>query len=252
MPSTHYIDTGSGPPIVLVHGFPLDGRIWDDVVPLLAKTHRVIVPDLRGFGRSAPTATMSMESLAGELVELLGRIEVDRAAFAGLSMGGYVIQALVRGWPDRVERLVFVDTRANADDEAGRAGRDKMIALVREKGTVGIVDQMLPKMLHPDAYAQRPQVVERQRSIMMDCPPKTIEQACAAMRDRRDFTGELARLPCPLTIIVGEKDAIAPVEVARAMHAAAGPKSKLHVIPGAGHMAPLEQPEATAAVIALC
>ena len=123
-----------------------------------------------------------------------------------------------------------------------------MITLAQQIGTSGVVEQMLPKMLHPDAYAHRPEVVTRQRAIMMDCPAKTIEYACAAMRDREDFTPMLAKLPCPLTVIVGEGDVIAPPDLAKAMHAAA-PGSTLHVIPNAGHMAPLEQPAATARAI---
>jgi pimeloyl-ACP methyl ester carboxylesterase len=103
-------------------------------------------------------------------------------------------------------------------------------------------------MLSPKTFADRPEIVARQREIMLACPPGTIANACAAMRDREDFTTELALLPCPLQIIVGEDDAIASADVARAMHEAAK-GSRLDVIPNAGHMAPLEQPAAVASAI---
>ena len=244
----HYLDAGEGEPIVLVHGFPLDGQIWERVAPLLANRHRVITPDLPGFGKSFATNALMMESLAGSMIELIDQLKLDRAAFAGLSMGGYVLQALMRSHPERVSKLIFVDTRANADDEKGRAGRDAMIALVQEKGTVGVVDQMLPKMLAAATFAAQPDVVARQREIMLACPPGTIANACAAMRDRADFTPMLATLPCPLQVIVGESDAITPPEVARAM-ASAVKGSRLDVIEAAGHMTPMEQPKAVAEAI---
>lgn len=244
----HYRDAGDGEPIVLVHGFPLDGQIWERVAPLLADKCRVITPDLPGFGKSFATGSFTMDSLADVLVELLDQLKIDRATFAGLSMGGYVLQALVRSHPGRVGKLIFVDTRANADDEKGRAGRDAMIALVKEKGTPGVVDQMLPKMLSPATFAAQPDVVARQREIMLACPPATIANACAAMRDRLDFTPLLPTLECPLQVIVGEHDAIAPPEVSRAIVAAAK-GARLDVIEAAGHMAPMEQPKAVAEAI---
>lgn len=244
----HYLDAGGGEPIVLVHGFPLDGQVWERVAPLLANRHRVITPDLPGFGKSFATGPFTMESLADAMVELLDQLKIDRAAFAGLSMGGYVLQALMRSHPERVSKLILVDTRANADDEKGRSGRDVMITLVKEKGTIGVVDQMLPKMLAPATFAAQPDVVARQREIMLACPPGTIANACAAMRARADFTPLLATLPCPLQVIVGESDAIAPPEVARAM-AGAAKGSRLDVIEAAGHMAPMEQPKLVAEAI---
>jgi pimeloyl-ACP methyl ester carboxylesterase len=95
-----FTDAGTGHPIVLVHGFPLDARVWDDIVPLLVERHRVIVPDLPGFGRSTiASSSFTMDSLAASLLALLDSLKIGRALFAGLSMGGYVIQSLVRRRP---------------------------------------------------------------------------------------------------------------------------------------------------------
>lgn len=246
-----YSDVGHGPPLVLVHGFPLDGRIWDDVVPLLLeRSIRVIVPDLPGFGRSKLEASaFTMQSMADSLVALLDALKLDTAVFAGLSMGGYILQALVRISPDRGAGLSFVDTKASADDEKGKAGRDAMIALAHEQGTPAIVEQMLPKMVGPRTKEGAEIVVARLKSIMLDQPPATLAAACAAMRDRADFTAHLSSLPCPLQILAGEADAIAPLEVQRAMHAAA-PGSRLDLVPDAGHMAPIERPAEVARLLA--
>lgn len=241
----YYLDAGKGEPLVLVHGFPLDGQVWERVAPRLADKVRVLTPDLPGFGRSFATGAFTMDSLADALVEMLDQLKIERATFAGLSMGGYVLQSLVRRHPMRVSKLIFVDTRANADDEAGRAGRDKMIELVKEKGTAGVVEQMLPKMLAPATFAAQPEVVSKLRDIMLACPPGTIANACAAMRDRADFTPMLASLPCPLQVIVGQHDAIASAEVARAI-AGAAKGARLDVIEEAGHISPLERPDVVA------
>ena len=244
-----FTDVGDGPAILLVHGFPLDGRIWDDVVPILAGNYRLIVPDLPGFGRSAiEPNTFTMELLAASLDRLMDSLSLDTAVCVGLSMGGYVIQTLARQFPQRVRGLSLVDTRANADDDAGRAARDKMIELVRAQGTSGVVEQMLPKMLAPQTQASAPIIVARLKGLMLDQSPLTIAAACAAMRDRRDFNGALATLACPLQIIVGEADAIAPLSVATAMHDATK-GSRLDVIEGAGHMAPIERAERVASVL---
>lgn len=240
--SIRYTDTGSGMPVFLVHGYPLDGRVWGDVGAILASSCRVIVPDLPGFGEAKLAGSFSsMDDLARALLELADALKIERFVLAGLSMGGYVGQALYRLAPNRLAGLSFVDTRANADDEAGKAGRNKMIELLDQQGTPGVVEAMLPKMLHPDAYTLDPAVVERQREIMSAQKPQTLKCACAAMRDRPEFFSHLPKLSVPLQVIVGEGDVIAPPDVAKKI-AEMTPGARLDIIAGAGHMAPLEKP----------
>jgi pimeloyl-ACP methyl ester carboxylesterase len=239
--SIRYTDTGSGSAVFLVHGYPLDGRVWGDAGAILASSFRAIVPDLPGFGESKLNGPFTMEDLAKSLLELADALKIDRFALAGLSMGGYVGQALYRIAPKRLSGLSFVDSRANADDEAGKTGRDKMIELLEKQGTPGVVESMLPKMLHPDAYTLDPALVERQREIMQAQKPQALKYACAAMRDRPEFFSALPTLSCPLQVIVGDGDAIAPPDVAKKI-ADLTPGARLDVIKGAGHMSPLEKP----------
>lgn len=237
----HYTDTGKGTPVFLLHGYPLDGRVWGDVGAILASGARVIVPDLPGFGSSKRNGPFTMESLAQAVFDLADGLKIDRLVVAGLSMGGYIVQSMVRVAPRRLAGISFVDTRANADDEAGKAARNKMIALLDEQGTPGVVESMLPKMLHPDAYKLDPALVERLRELMSAQDAATLKEACIAMRDRSAFFDALPTLSCPLQVIVGDRDAIAPVDVARQMVELA-PGARLDVIDGAGHMSPLEKP----------
>lgn len=246
--SIHYTDTGTGTPVILLHGYPLDGRVWGDVGAMLASRFRVVVPDLPGFGKSKRNVSFTMDSLGKSVFELADALKLDRFVVAGLSMGGYVAQAMYRASPNRLLGMSFVDSRANADDDAGQAARNKMIELIDAQGTPGVVESMLPKMLHPDAYTLDPAVVERLREVMLGQDPKTLRNACEAMRDRPAFFDALPALSCPLQVIVGNGDVIAPVDVAKQIVDLA-PGARLDVIKAAGHLSPLEQPAAVAEVL---
>jgi 3-oxoadipate enol-lactonase len=238
-----YADRGAGPALVLLHGFPLDSSIWDDTGEYLEQHFRVITPDLRGFGRTASDQPFSIESLADDVHEFLKQLRVAPYFLGGLSMGGYVAQAFAKKYPSELHTLVLINTKSAADTAEGKKGRDQMIELVRESGSRAIADQMFPKMIAAGS-AQSP-AAKKLRSTMEGCPALTIEHALSAMREREDFTPLLSTFAKPILIVVGDQDAIASPDIARAMHAAA-PKSRLAIIPGAGHMSPLEQPRAFA------
>ena len=228
---------------MLVHGFPLDSRMWEaQVGALSAGGRRVIAPDLRGFGQSRSDAPFTLESLADDIHGLLGAVGAIPCVLAGLSMGGYVALAYAKKYPGDLRGLVLIDTKAEADTAEGKAGREKMIELVRNDGAKAVADQMMPKMLAKDAAEQRPQVAAALRRVMESVSPKTIEHALAAMRDRPDRSGELAAIKVPALVVVGDGDVITPPDVAEKM-AQKIPGANLEVIRGAGHMSPMEQPE---------
>jgi pimeloyl-ACP methyl ester carboxylesterase len=238
----HYEESGRGTPLVLLHGFPLDLRIWTKQREALADQFRVITPDLRGFGQSASIATFTLAELAEDVHALLVELKALPCVLGGLSMGGYTVLEYVRKFPADLQGLILIDTKAEGDTPEGKQGRDKMIQLVREKGSPAVAEQMMPKMLAPEAEKNRPAVARELRQIMENCPPLTIEHALAAMRDRTDHTNNLPSIAVPTLIIVGDADAITPPKMAEAMNKAI-PRSKLEIIHGAGHMSPMEQPE---------
>lgn len=239
-----YTEQGTGtPPALLLHGFPLDSRMWEAQLPAIASAgHRVIGPDLRGFGRSRSDAPFTIESLADDIHAFAAALGAIPFVLAGLSMGGYVALAYAKKYAGDLRGLVLLDTKAEADTAEGKQGREKMIELVRKDGSKPIADQMMPKMLAKDAADQRPQTAQTLRRMMEACPPKTIEHALSAMRDRPDRSGELASIRVPTLVIVGESDAITPPAVAEAMVKKI-PGAQLVTIRGAGHMSPMEQPE---------
>ena len=151
-PDPAFDDKGSGEPLILLHAFPLDGRMWLAQRDELAGSARIIVPDLRGFGRSVdlPPA-QSIDDYADDVVALLDKFRIERATVVGLSMGGYVALALARRAPHRLARLGLADTRSLADSSEGRKGRDQNIALVKSEGVPALVERLLPKLLSANA-----------------------------------------------------------------------------------------------------
>src|SRR5256885_1978092 len=146
----HYRERGAGPAVILLHGFPLDGRMWDAQLEALSARHRVIVPDLHGFGQSPPAHAFTIESLADDVHAFAQQVNAVPFVLAGLSMGGYVSLAYVAQYAATLSGLMLVDTKAEGDTAEGREGRDKMIQLVREKGSKAVGDAMEPKLLSPD------------------------------------------------------------------------------------------------------
>jgi pimeloyl-ACP methyl ester carboxylesterase len=236
-----YSERGAGPALVLLHGFPLDSRVWEAQVADLSNRFHVITPDLRGFGQSKSDTPFTMESMADDVHGLLQKVGALPAVLGGLSMGGYIALAYVKKYPTDLRGLVLVDTKAEGDTPEGKQGRTKMIDLVRQKGAPAVAEQMMPKMLAADTASRRPDVARTLRSIMEACPPRTIEHALVALRDRADHSADLPSVPVPTLIIVGDADAITPPAAAQGMHKAI-PNSKLVTIRGAGHMTPMEQP----------
>jgi len=236
-----YSERGEGEPIVLVHGFPLDSRMWEAQIAEISGSRRLIAPDLRGFGRSSDASPFSVESLADDLHALLSDLGALPCVLGGLSMGGYVSLAYAYQYPGDLRGLMLVDTKAEGDSAEQKEGRGKMIELVRQQGSRAVAEQMLPRMLAKGTPKSRPAVAQALMSIMEACPPITIEHALLAMRDRPDQTPNLPAIAVPTLIVVGDADAITPVSVAQSMQKQI-PRAQLAVIKGAGHMSPMEQP----------
>ena len=234
--------------MVLVHGYPLDGAMWSAVARRLAERFRVFKPDLPGRPENASDAEGTMESYADFLEAMVSALGGEAVGLAGFSMGGYAALALMRRRPDSVRALALVDTRAGADDEAGRAKRNEAIEAVRSAGPEAAADAMIPKLLSPEALARR-DVVERVRRTILRQKPETLISDLTAMRDRADSTDLVAGIGVPTLVIAGELDAITPPGPAREM-AAAIPGGRYVEIPGAGHLAPIEKPKAVAEALA--
>jgi pimeloyl-ACP methyl ester carboxylesterase len=237
---------GSGPAVVLVHGYPLDGAMWSGVARLLSRRFRVLKPDLPGRGETPADSAGTIADYADFLEAILAELPAP-VGLAAFSMGGYAALALLERRPERLKAVALVDTRASGDDDAGKAKRDEAIATVRSAGVSAIAQAMLPRLLAPTSLQNR-DLVERVQRIMQRQSPKTVEADLTAMRDRPDRRGELARVAIPALVVVGDGDTLTPPSDAQAMVDGI-PGARLVTIPAAGHLTPMERPGAVAAAL---
>lgn len=240
----HFKESGEGPTLLLIHGFPFDGRIWDGQLKALSGQAHVLAPDLPGFGETPPAeAQHTMQAYAEDCVALLDALDIlEPVVVGGLSMGGYVALAFARHFGERVAGLVLASTRAGADSEEGKQSRDKAITDVQKNGVAALVEGMHPKLLAPATYAQKPDVAARLKGIMLNASEEGVIAALTAMRERPDSTRLLGELDVPALVVHGEEDAVIPIREAEAM-AEALPRAELLRVTGAGHLPNMEQSE---------
>jgi 3-oxoadipate enol-lactonase len=235
-------DVGDGPPIVLLHAFPLDRRMWQRQADDLKHALRVITVDFRGLGESTGSGTV--DDVADDVARVLDHCGLARAAVGGLSMGGYVSLAFARRHAERLTGLWLANTRATADDAAGRAGRDEAITRIAREGAAPFVKESVPRLLS----GKDPRATRTALSLAELQSDSGIAGALGALRDRPDATALLGGIAVPVTVVSGEEDRVTPPEVLRAM-AAAIPGAVLVEIPGVGHLSNLEAPAAFAAAL---
>lgn len=238
-----YEGSGTGLPVLFVHGFPHDRTLWAPQIGALVDRCRCIAPDLRGFGESTTAGPHSMDQYADDLAALLDETGIDQAVVCGLSMGGYIAFALWRRHRARVRALVLSDTRAGADDETGRRKREELIELARGSGSAAVAAALMPGMVGKTTRERSPAVVDALYGMLERAPVEGIVGGAQAMRDRPDSTPLLASIDVPTLIVVGDEDVLTPPSEARAMRERiAG--SRLEIIAGAGHVSNIERPAA--------
>lgn len=235
--------SGTGPALLLLHAFPLGLAMWDPQAAALADAWQLVRFDCRGFGGSPPgDGLLTMERIADDAAGVLDRLGLASAVVCGVSMGGYAAFAMVRRHPERIRALVLADTRAGADSPEARANRAAQAEKVRREGALAIADAALPKLLGSTSHRERPELVARVRRIIEANPPRGIADALAGLAARADSTPTLREIRVPTLVVVGEEDAITPLPEAEALQRGiAG--SRLAVIPRAGHLSSMENPE---------
>jgi pimeloyl-ACP methyl ester carboxylesterase len=243
--------------LVLLHAFPLNARMWEPQLELAAEGWHILAPQARGVdgAQGGAADVTSLDDYAADLVDLLDALHIDDVVVVGLSMGGYLAFALLRLAPAYVRGLVLADTRPQADTPEGLEGRKQLLELVREngderkRGPAAIADQMIPKLVGETTHQGHPDIVERVRALILANSSESIAAMIRALMSRPDSTPLLTDLRLPTLVMVGEEDLLTPPLVAKAMHQSIG-GSELIVIPAAGHLSNLEQPEAFNAALA--
>jgi YbgC/YbaW family acyl-CoA thioester hydrolase len=242
---------GEGAPVLFLHGFPFDRTMWRHQLAALSRVQR-IAPDLRGVGGSTAPGSPDDYTLvryADDLIALLDALGVGPVTVCGLSLGGYLVFELLRRHAERLRALVLVDTQPGADSAAARRGREELTTAAQRDGPEAVLERLLPSLVAPLTTTTQPEVVEQVREMARRWAVPAIVGVQRALRDRPDSRDTLRQVRVPTLVLVGSEDAIAPPRVAQAM-AGLVSGAQYHVVPAAGHVAPLEQPLVTTRLMA--
>lgn len=240
----HHEIHGDGLPVLMIHGFPFDRTIWKSQVAALSSDYRVITPDLRGHGQTpASDGVYTMDLLAHDVLALLDELGVERAVWVGHSMGGYLSMAALRLAPERLMGLALVATHPHADSEDRRIQRIQSAESALENGSANIALSMMSMLFATNTDPKSP-TARGVYDIMIEASPEGLNGALRGMAERPESVATLQALSIPALVIAGAEDQIVDVAVAEKM-AAMIPQAELVVVPEAGHMVMVEQPDAT-------
>jgi pimeloyl-ACP methyl ester carboxylesterase len=262
---------GSGPPLLFIHGYPLNRSLWEDQIREFSANYQVLVPDLPGFGESplignSPRQARSasegqsmdthrhcdateetnpggMDVLARRLRRLLDIVGIKSlVGLVGLSMGGYIALEFWLQFPDRVGAIVFANSRPGADAPAARERRLQIANSILQTGVEPLIEEMTPKVLSPSTREEKPQVVSHLHRMMRSASLEGIRAVQLGMANRRDFTTQLPSIDVPVLCLTGSDDALISADELRTMDRALPVGGMFCKIPHAGHLTPIEQP----------
>ena len=235
---------GSGPDVVLLHAFPANREMWRPMAEMMADRYRLIMPDLRGHGESElGNGVATMEKHAEDLRLVCVDADVNKAVFAGVSIGGYILFEFWRRHRARVRALVMANTRASADTEEGRKTRLQSVDDVMRFGPEPFVEKMLEKVIGETTRRNRPDIVGSARHMMLQMPARAIAEVQRGMAARPDSVATLPTIDVPALVIASDEDGTTPLKEAEIMRQGVR-GAEMKVISRVGHYAVFERPDA--------
>lgn len=238
-----YHALGEGPPLVLLHPFPVNHEFWLPVAQALATRYRIVLPDLRGHGGSGVgDGPATMDKYAADIARVMDDADIGRAPLVGVSLGGYALFEFWRRHGGRVAALGLCNTKAPADSAEARAGRLEAANDVLERGTEPFFESMIPRLLGKSTLETRPDLVNGALRMMRQMSPEDVAQVQRGMAGRPDSMDTLKTIHVPTLLVTGEEDILTGVNEAELLRQHIS-GSQLRVIPKAGHYSPWERPE---------
>lgn len=231
---------------MLIHGFAEDSTVWTAIASRLDNTCRLLIPDLPGSGRSPLLeGETSIDTLAASCIKLLDRENIDRCIFIGHSMGGYITLAIAEHYPERVLAFGFFHSTAYADTEEKRTTRRKSIDFIRQHGAAPYIRQSTPNLFAASTRENRPELIEDMIRKYSGFSTEALAAYLEAMAQRPERLSVLREFPGPILFIIGQNDNVVPI--AQSLEQSHIPRlSHIHILPAAGHMGMLEEPDAGA------
>jgi 3-oxoadipate enol-lactonase len=238
-----YEEIGSGPAIVLGHSLLCSGEMWIHQVPALAETYRVVNIDYRGHGQSGTAKkSFTLSDLVDDTVAILDELEIDTAVWAGLSTGGMVALKGAIDAPERVRAIIVADASADGEPFYPRLKYRALGLGARLFGLRPFVSAVAPIMFGGTTLSENHQVVDEWIPDFLSIDLPSVLRALEAVVTRDSLVDDLAKIEVPTLVMVGNEDCAQPV--ARSQQIAEGiAGARLEIIPGAGHLSSLEQPE---------
>lgn len=244
-----YTTKGKGNPIVLLHGYAEDSRIWNKLASPLSEFYRVVRIDFAGYGEAPPSDNMAMEQLAADILAVLDSENINRALLVGHSMGGYAALAFAEQFAQRLQGLVLLHSTAHADSEERRENRQKNIAIMQQRGTKQTLDLFFESLFTPEYRQDNAGRVANFRKNANAYTASTLIASHQAMIKRPDRQAVLAQLSCPVGFIMGKHDKFVPYQQ-NISECLLPQRVKACLLSHAGHAAMLEATDITLAFIA--
>lgn len=238
----YYEALGSGSPLVLLHPFPVHHAFWKSVAATFSTRYRLILPDLRGHGRSeVGNGPATMAKHAEDMLRLLDAEQISKAVFVGVSIGGYILFEFWRRHRERVQALVLSNTRAEPDTEQGRANRMKSIEDARLRGTAPFLDAQPQALIGETTRRNRPDLTANARGMMNMLTVEGLVALQQGMAGRPDSVPTLRSIDVETLVVAGGEDTLTPLPHAELMQQQIR-GARLVVIPKAGHYSAFENP----------
>ncbi len=238
-----YQMSGQGTPLLLIHGFPLSGELFQGQLSGLSSQFQVITPDLRGFGKSTtPNAQGSIVTYAHDIIALMDHLGIKKAIIGGHSMGGQVTLELYREAPERFLGMILIDTNAMPASIVEQAEFPAFGAQAASLGVPSIVSTITPQMLTGLERLLVPTATTEMMDILAEGSVAGVQGGGQALATRADYTAELPGIAVPTLVLVGLDDPIYALEISEMLHAAI-PSSSLGIIPEAEHASIYQQPD---------
>ena len=236
-----YRVAGSGQPVLLIHGFGEDGRVWNSLLESLSRDFLLIVPDLPGSGHSKMKGgDWSMEALAETVRAITLREDLKAFTVIGHSMGGYVALALAEKYPTILKGLGLFHSTAFADSEEKKITRKRGIQFIEDHGQLKFLEQATPNLFSETSKATKPHVISDLIEIFTNFQEGALVHYYEAMMDRPDRTHILKNHPGPVMFILGESDTAVPL--ADGLKQSHLPRlSYIHILRNSGHMGMIEE-----------
>ncbi|MBX2941993.1 MAG: alpha/beta hydrolase [Cyclobacteriaceae bacterium] len=238
-----YDDVGEGSiPIIFLHGYPFDKTMWKAQVEFLKSSYRLIVCDLRGFGKSKDEEThLSIESFSKDLIAFMDKLNIEKAIICGLSMGGYIVLDALKRFPNRFEALILCDTQCIADSTEAKEKRYKAIYEIQNEGPTAFNEGFIKNVFHKDSISNKKELVEQLRGVVFSNSQHIITMGLTALAERSETCSTLNEITKPTLIICGREDTVTPLVQSELMNTNIK-GSILRIIDNAGHVSNLEQP----------